>query len=406
MKWNDILAEIYSALMVNKVRTVLTMLGIVIGIGSVISMLAIGQGAQNSVESKIQSVGANLLQVMPGAQRTPGTRVASARGSAETLTLDDATAIESDPLVKAVSPELEGRYQIVGNGNNTNTTVDGVYPAYTEVRNVTMEQGSFISGEHVQQLSKVAVLGPTVRDDLFGENASVVGQKIRINGTQFTVIGVTAEKGGSGFGSQDDMIFVPLSTEQRFLVGGNYISTLGVEVAKENDMTEAQQEITNLLLSRHNIADPQKADFSILNQADLVATASSVTQTFTTLLSAVASISLIVGGIGIMNMMLTTVTERTKEIGLRRAIGAKRKDIRTQFLLEAVVLTLLSGLIGVLVGAGIAFAMSHFGIVEAQVSLSAVILAFGVSAAIGIIFGYYPARRAAELSPIEALRYE
>lgn len=408
MKTSDIIHETYTALLSNKVRTGLTMLGIIIGIGSVIAMVAIGQGAQGSIQSNIQSLGANLIQVNPGSQGGPGAQVSQGRGSARTLTYDDAQAIgeELTSTVQAVSAELSGRYQVVGKGTNTNTTVMGATPAYPTVRNVSIAEGSFISDQNIRGLSKVAVLGPTVRDDLFGEGASAIGQTIRINGIQFKVIGVTVAKGGSGFQNQDDMIFIPLTSAQKFLAGASYVSTIAAQAVSSEAMSQAQTEITYLLLDRHKISDPASADFSILNQNDIVATASSVTQTFTILLAAVAGISLVVGGIGIMNMMLTTVTERTREIGLRKAIGAKRADINRQFLVEAIVITLVGGLIGVALGTAVSYGLTTFGVIQTKVSFGSILLAFGVSAAIGIVFGYYPARRAAALNPIEALRYE
>jgi len=250
------------------------------------------------------------------------------------------------------------------------------------------------------------VLGPNIRDDLFGEDADPVGQTIRINKIEFKIIGLTKTKGGGGFGSQDDMIFIPITTAQRFLSGNEYVTTISVAAQDSESTTLVQEQITELLLDRHNVADATLADFSTLNQADIVETATSVTQTFTLLLSAIAGISLLVGGIGIMNMMLTTVTERTKEIGLRKAIGAKKKDISLQFFIEAVSLTFLGGAIGILLGWAAAFAISYFGISETSISLFSVLLAFGVCAAIGIVFGFYPARRAASLNPIDALRYE
>jgi putative ABC transport system permease protein len=274
------------------------------------------------------------------------------------------------------------------------------------VRNVQIDEGSFITEANTRSISKVAVLGPTARDDLFGVGAEAVGQTIRIKNNEFKVVGVTKVKGGSSFGSQDDMIFIPLSTAQRFLAGDVYVTTISVQATDANGMADIQQQITDLLLSRHHISDPTLADFSTLNQSDIIATASSITGTFTILLAAIAGISLVVGGIGIMNMMLTTVTERTREIGLRKAIGAKRADISTQFLVEAVMLTFIGGAIGVLLGWGISFGITYFGILQTKVSLSSVLLAFGVSAGIGIVFGYYPARRAAAMNPIEALRYE
>jgi putative ABC transport system permease protein len=233
-----------------------------------------------------------------------------------------------------------------------------------------------------------------------------MGQTIRIKGMEFKIVGIMTAKGGTGFGSQDDMIFIPLTSAQRFLAGDAYVTTISVQAADSQSMPAIQQQITDLLLARHHISDSQMADFSTLNQADIVATASSVTQTFTILLGAVAGISLLVGGIGIMNMMLTTVTERTKEIGLRKAIGAKKRDISIQFLTEAVMLTFIGGFIGIILGWLIAWGMTYFDILQTQISMYSIFLAFGVSAAIGIVFGYYPARRAAALNPIEALRYE
>lgn len=407
MKISDILHETYLALSANWARSGLTILGIVIGISSVIAMVSIGQGAQGSIESSIQSIGSNLILVMPGAQRGPGSQVSTGRGSARTLTQDDANAIATEiTLAKAVAPELSGRYQVTSRGKNTNTSVVGTVSAYPSVRNIEVAEGSFITDQHVRSLAKVAVIGPTTATDLFGEGVSAIGQTIRIKNIEFKIIGVNKVKGGSGFGSQDDMIFIPLSSAQRFLAGDQYVSTISVQAADAQSMSDIQQQVTTLLLSRHHITDPQLADFSTMNQADIVATASSVTQTFTMLLAAIAGISLLVGGIGIMNMMLTTVTERTKEIGLRKAIGAKKRDISMQFLTEAVALTFIGGVVGVVLGWGIAYIVTSLGIIETKVSLSSVLLAFGVAAGIGIIFGYYPAKRAADLNPIDALRFE
>ena len=407
MTTNDILHETYSALTANKIRSGLTMLGIVIGIGSVIAMLAIGTGAQASIQSSIASIGANLVMVMPGAQRSFGaTAVRGAGGSAKTLTNDDATAIGGLDNILAYAPEVTGRYQVVAKGTNTNTSIVGTDAAYESVRNVAVSDGNFITDQDVTSSTKVAVIGPTVASDLFGSSTEPVGQTIRINSIEFTVIGVTVAKGGSGFTSQDDMIFVPVSTAEHYLSGNQYLSEIDVTASGADTTATVQADITNLLLARHNITDPTLADFNTLNETDIASTASSVTSTFTALLAAVAGISLIVGGIGIMNMMLTTVTERTREIGLRKAIGAKRQDISIQFLIESVMLTFTGGFIGVVLGWSLAFGLNYFGILAAQVSLFSVLLAFGVSALIGIIFGYYPANRAAALNPIEALRYE
>jgi len=407
MTFLDTLQETRSALSANKVRSGLTMLGIVIGISSVIAMVSIGQGAQSSIQSRIQSIGSNLIIVTPGTQRGPGFTISAGRGSAKSLKLVDADAIAKEvSSIRAVAPEVSGRYQVTSRGQNTNTQVIGTVPAYPSVRNLEIDNGSFIVDQNIQSGSKVAVLGPTARDDLFGSGADPIGQNVRINRIDFKVIGVTKAKGGSGFNNPDDLVFIPLSTAQRFLSGDEYVTTISVAAQDADSTAAVQQQITDLLLTRHQIQNPQLADFSTLNQVDIIATASSVTQIFTILLGSVAGISLLVGGIGIMNMMLTTVTERTREIGLRKAIGAKKQDINLQFLTEAIALTFIGGLIGVILGWSISFGISYFGILQTSTSSFSIILAFGVSAAIGIIFGYYPARRAASLNPIEALRYE
>jgi putative ABC transport system permease protein len=383
------------------------MLGIIIGIASVIALTAIGQGAQNSISSSIQSIGANLIMVMPGAAQTFGGPSAG-RGGAQSLTIEDADAIESQVSnVAGVVREVSSRKQVVAKGTNTNTSIIGTEPSYETVRNVSIDEGNFISDQNVINGAKVAVLGPTTRDDLFGVGAiGVVGQKIRIAGIEYSVIGITLSKGGSGFSNADDVIYIPYTTAQRYISGNKYLSEIDISAQSSDVSTQVQTDITTLLTERHNITDPTKADFNTMNQADIIATASSVTGTFTTLLAAVAGISLVVGGIGIMNMMLTTVTERTREIGLRKAIGAKKRDINKQFLVEAVMLTFIGGVIGVILGWLISFGITYLGILQTTVSFSSVLLAFGVSAGIGIIFGYYPARRAANLNPIDALRYE
>jgi putative ABC transport system permease protein len=402
----DILKETFWSLSANKVRSGLTILGIVIGIASVITMVAIGQGAQASIASSIQSIGSNLIIVRPGAQHSGG--VSSGAGSNTTLTLEDANAIKNEVQnVQAVAPEDSKRAQVTAKGTNTNTQIVGTVPDYVVIRNISMESGAFITDQAVRSSAKVAVLGATTRDDLFGAGANPVGQSIRIKSVDFDVVGVTVAKGGSGFTSPDDSIYIPISSAQHFITGDTFVTTVNVAASDQNSMTAVQNQISDLLLKRHGITDPLQADFSLMNQADIIATASSITGTFTILLSSIAGISLLVGGIGIMNMMLTTVTERTREIGLRKAVGIKKLHINLQFLAEAVALTFLGGFLGVVLGWLASLAVSKFvPQLTTQISLSSVLLAFGVSAGVGIVFGFYPARRAANLSPMEALRYE
>ena len=403
MKLFDLFHETYSALSANKVRTGLTMLGIIIGIGSVIAMVAIGQGAKAQIQSSIEGLGSNLLTILPGIVQPGRGIVSSGRGSAQTLKNSDLEVLNPIDGIAAISPELSRRFQVAaGTGNNTNTTVNGVLPTYAFVRNLDLASGAFISDINVRSLGRQAILGATVATDLFGD-ADPLGKTIRINKTNFRVGGLLVKKGGAGFSGPDDMVIVPLSTMQKILAGVDYLSTISISVTNKDRMNEVRSAANDALLAHHRVAE---ADFSIISQEDILGTLSQVVNTFTIFLASIAGISLVVGGIGIMNMMLTTVTERTREIGLRKAIGAKRRDINRQFLVEAVALTFIGGLIGVILGWVIAFTVTSLGLIQTQVSLFSVLLAFGVSAAIGIIFGYYPARRAAGLNPIDALRYE
>ncbi|OGI24898.1 MAG: hypothetical protein A3J76_05450 [Candidatus Moranbacteria bacterium RBG_13_45_13] len=401
----DLFRETIRSLATNKARSSLTILGIVIGIASVITMVAIGQGAKSTIESNIEAIGSNLIVVMPGAQRVGG--ISQGAGSSQTLTLEDADAIKNQVQnVKAVAPEASRRYQITAKGNNTNTEVVGTVKDYLTVRNVKMNIGSFFSDQQIKSSAKVAILGPTTRDDLFGTNVNPVGQLIKIRNVDFQIVGVTEARGGSGFSNPDNNVYVPLATAQHFLSGNDYLSDISIAAIDQASMTSVQDQISELLMARHKISDPMQADFRIMNQNDIIATASSVTNTFTILLSSIAGISLLVGGIGIMNMMLTNVIERTREIGLRKAVGIRKFYINLQFLSEAVVLTFFGGAVGIVVGWLASLAVSQFAGLTTQISFSAILLAFGVSAAVGIIFGFYPARRAANLNPIEALRYE
>jgi len=406
MKIQDLFSETYSNLFGNKVRSGLTMLGIVIGISSVIALVGVGQGSTQRIMSNITSLGSNLITISPGASRNAGP-VSGGAGSATTLTAQDAEALKNQmTYAAAIAIELTRRYQVTYSGNNTNTQVVGTEPSYADIRNVVVDSGSFITDQQVQSYSKVAVIGTTVRDDLFGSGTDPIGQTIKINKIQFKVIGLTKAKGGSGFNNPDDTIYVPVNAAQRYLAGRTSISGIDIQAINEESISAAQQEATNILLERHNISDASSADFRVQNQADIVSSLTSTTNTLTLLLGAIAGISLLVGGIGIMNMMLTTVTERTKEIGLRKAIGAKSRDISQQFLVEATMMTLIGGVIGVLLGWGVATILTKTGVVTSIVTWSSVVLAFGVAALVGIIFGFYPARRAARLRPIDALKYE
>lgn len=407
VEYHEILSEAITTLTVNKLRTGLAILGIIIGIGSVITLISLGQGTQKSVENQIQSLGSNLLTIIPGGQNTGNVR--GAQGGGTTLTLDDAKAIETSPqvtAVKSVSPEFSSRSQVTAGKNNTNTQVIGVYPQYAEVHKVSLTSGLFISLREVQGVSKVAVIGPQAQAGLFGEGVDPIGQNIRVNGRSLRVIGLTVSKGGTGSNNPDDAIYVPLTTAQKQLFGTNYLSTIAVEAKNAEVMTTAQNEIGYLLLSRHKLNDPSEADFSIFSQNDLLNTVSQVTGTFTMLLGGIAAISLLVGGIGIMNIMLVTVTERTREIGLRKALGAKKGVIVLQFLTEAILLTIVGGFIGMILGIGTSYVLSLVLGSPFIISYPAILLAIGVSGAVGILFGWYPARKASKLQPIEALRYE
>ncbi len=406
MRYVDILTETYTALSANMVRSGLTTLGIVIGIASVIAMVSIGQGVGGQIESSIQGLGSNLLTIMPGSVEPGRAMVSSGRGSGQSLKNEDVDVLRSIPGVSAVSAEQSRRFQVLSSvGNNTNTTIIGVTPEYEDVRNISISSGSFILDRHIASLSRVAVVGSAVAEDLFGVDEDPIGKTLRMNKSDYKIIGVLESKGGTGFFNPDDTIYVPLNTMQKILAGSDYLSTIAVSVREKSLMEQVKIEATEKLAIKHKV-DIASPDFSIISQSDILSALTQVTDTFTLFLSAVAGISLLVGGIGIMNMMLTTVTERTREIGLRKAIGAKAKDITMQFLMESIVLTLLGGVLGIVLGWGISMIISAAASIATTVSMEAVLLAFGVSAVIGVVFGYYPARRASRLNPMDALRYE
>jgi putative ABC transport system permease protein len=408
MKIKDLLAETFLSLTANKARSFLTILGIVVGIASVITMVALGQGTSASIESSISSMGANLLTISPGGSSSR-MAVGGFGQSANTasLTLKDVSAIESQVAdVKAVAPVISSSATASHDASNTSVTTYGTTTDYQTVRSLSIQTGSWFTTTQQDNGMRVAVLGPTTAETLFGSVADAIGEQFRLGGQQFTVVGVTVAKGGTS-SSSDDAIYIPMITMERYISGlTSGLSTIYVEASSQSVMDTVDSSITDLLLARHKIADSTQADFSIMSQSDLSSTLTSTTETLTILLGSVAGISLLVGGIGIMNMMLTSVTERIREIGLRMSIGATPGDLTLQFLFEAVTLTLIGGLIGIAVGWGISLAISTFSSYAAEVNMSSVLLAVGVSTTIGVIFGFYPARRAAKLDPIEALRYQ
>lgn len=398
----------FRALKRNKMRSALTMLGIIIGVGAVIAMLSIGMGASRRITEQISSIGSNLIMVLPGATTSAGVRMGS--GTQTTLTIDDAEAIQKEcPAVALAAPIHNGVAQVVFGSQNWSTGVIGTTPGMLEIREWTVEAGRPFTQQDVRNAAKVCLLGRTVADNLFGE-ADAVGQVVRIEKVPFAIIGLLSVKGQSPQGQdQDDSIYVPITTAQKKLFGTMFpgmVRRIMVKARSTEDIGTAEKQITDLLRQRHHIGSRQENDFTIRNLTSIMQTAEQSTQVMTLLLAAIASVSLLVGGIGIMNIMLVSVTERTREIGIRMAIGAKTWDIRLQFIIEALTLSLIGGIAGIIAGIVSSQVISMIAGWTTIISLYSILLAFGFSGLVGIFFGFYPAYKASLLDPIEALRYE
>ncbi|MES2499120.1 MAG: ABC transporter permease [Pseudomonadota bacterium] len=402
------LGEAWHAMGANRLRTFLTMLGMVIGVSAVVLMMAIGQGAEASVKRSISAMGSNLFIVLSGPPRVAGAR--SATGNAPSLNVKDADAIGELSDVKAVAPVAMGKSQIVYGSNNWNTDIIGTTPSYLDVRSWGLSAGYAFSDADIRSANRVALIGRTVVQNIFDEDIDPIGKTIRINQSPFLVLGVLDSKGQSLDGrDQDDTIMVPLTTAQRKLFGNQLpgsVRLIMVQAESDKLMPMVEESMNGLLNQRHNIREGEDSDFSVRNLTAIANSAAETARTMSLLLGAIASVSLLVGGIGIMNIMLVSVTERTREIGIRMAIGARQRDILLQFLLEAIMISIVGCLIGIALGIGGAVLVGIFTQAEIIISSDSVIIAFSVAASIGVFFGFYPARKAAMLNPIEALRYQ
>lgn len=401
----ELFAESIEVLRTNKMRTALSALGIIIGIGSVIALMTLGKASQQSTIDRISALGSNLLTIRPGASSSG---FLGGQGNTTTLTYADMLAIQNEERINTVdkvAADYAANAQVAFDRNNTSVSVSGITPDLLEVRNIEIATGNEISQSDIELLNKVAILGSSTAEELFG-NENPIGQNIKINGTSFRVMGVTVEKGSVGRFNMDEAVYIPLTTAQKGLFGVDNVSTIYVTAKDAENTDAAENQIGYFLIERHRISNPADADFSISSSSNLLETVSEVTATFTTLLTGVAAISLVVGGIGIMNIMLVTVTERTHEIGIRKALGAKRKAITAQFLIEAIILTITGGALGILTGLGISLILIKQMELPQVIAYDSIGLAVLVSGVIGIVFGWYPAQRASKLQPIEALRYE
>ncbi len=405
MRLRNLLKIALKSLTRNRMRSLLTSLGVIIGVGAVIVMVAIGQGAQADIEAQITSLGANMVMIFPGSSWSRG--VSHGAGSQNRLTLDDADAIrERATLVTAVSTEVRVNAQIIGGDSNWNTSIQGVDPEYQEIRDWYTVSGEFFTERDVRAKAKVAVLGKTVADNLF-PGSDPVGERIRIRNTPFKVVGVLEAKGQSAYGSdRDDVVMMPSTTALYRLAGGRYISRIFASAVSIEASEAAEEELTAILREEHNLEPGEEDDFRVRSQAEFLETATETSRVMTLLLGAVAAVSLVVGGIGNMNIMLVSVTERTREIGIRLAVGARGSDVLVQFLTEAVVLALVGGTVGILLAVGVSVFLDRVVGMTSIISPAIVALAFCFSGAVGVFFGYYPARKAARLNPIDALRYE
>jgi putative ABC transport system permease protein len=395
----------FSSLISNKMRAMLTMLGIIIGVGSVITLTAIGQGASKAVSDRINSMGTNMIQIDPGPTNFGG--ISSGAGGSNHLTEKDADALKRSPLLSSVAPWVDTRGQVLATGENWSTRIGGTTPACLAIRNYTVETGMLFTDDDAATGKKVCILGKTVVTNLFGENANPIGSTVRIKQVPFTVIGVLKEKGANSYGQdQDDIIIGPLATIQKKLMGTTWLNDIFASAISENSTTAAIADISRILREQHRLLPDADNDFRVRSQVEMAATAQQSTDTLSLLLRSAAIIALLVGGIGIMNIMLVSVTERTREIGIRKSIGAKSFNILFQFLTEALTLSLIGGIIGIFAGLGASFVVSNQNGWTLIISPSAVILAFSAATAVGLFFGWYPAHKAAKLNPIEALRQE